>query len=130
MWGDPDTAEIETVGIQTGADRGIIVMIGIGVPNTGMFKQGEVLVRQVVKFAAKRQREFRPARPVTGVVMIVLPAAVVKQGEQTDHRNDRAGSRGEDHRVALDAPPVVGTVDGMGRQERGQFQNRFPEGFV
>ena len=41
---DADPSEIQTVGVPTGADGGVIVMTGVGVPDAGVVEQLEMLI--------------------------------------------------------------------------------------
>jgi hypothetical protein len=53
---------------------------------------------------------------MTVVPTIVLSAAVVKKSEEPNHGGIGSGTCGKQKTVALDPPPVIGTVDGVTRR--------------
>jgi hypothetical protein len=124
---DADAAEVQPVGIPTGADGGVVVMVAGGVPGAGMVKEFEMLVGQIEEFSAQRERERGTACAVVGVVTIVFPAAVVKEGEKAHDRDDGLAVCGDDECIPLDPPPVGRAVDRMRWECRGQGGHVLPE---
>jgi len=106
-----DPAEIEPVGIPTGRDGRVLVELALGMPLARVAQQLEPLVIELVSSSSKTRCKCGTAGTVAGILPIIFPAAVVKEGEQTNDGDIGTGASGEHQRIPLDAPPVVGSVD-------------------
>jgi len=123
-----DTPEVEAVGIPAGANGGIFAELAGGVPGAGVVEGGEGVVGEVEGFAAQGGCQFRAARAVLVIPAVILPADIVKDGEEAGNKDIPTGMLGEVHGVPLDAFPVIEAVDGILPQYKacGHF---LPEGF-
>src|SRR4051812_41938305 len=89
------------------------MLLSLGVPNAGIVKKREEIVRQFVSTPPKTGRILRSPRTVTVVPSIILAPAVVEESEEADHRYIRTCPRREQKPVPLHPPPVVRPVNGM-----------------
>lgn len=111
---DADAAKVKAVGVPASGDGKVFVMTSDSVVDARVEEEVEVAVGQVEELTAKGCGQCRTARTVFGIVVVVLPAAIVKQREEPDDRDDRSALASKDRGVALDAPPVIRAVDGVG----------------
>ncbi len=116
LWFGTDPTKVESVGVPAGADGGVLVVKTIRMAGARSMQEGEAVIGNVEEDAAEGCRELRAPQTVGRIREFVLAAAVVKQGEQTDHHHIRAGAGCEVEAVVFDAPPVRLAVDGTALQ--------------
>lgn len=107
-----DAAEVEPVGIPTGADRRIRRMMAFGVPDAGMDQRVEGGVVEIEEFSPQAGGIRRTAAAMVGIVAFVFPLRVMEPREQAGHQGIRAGLAGQPEAVLLDAFPMCWPVVG------------------
>ena len=108
---DPDTAEVQTVGIPTGLHG----KIRVGLPGcmlaASQLKESEFRSFQVEILSLKFADELRRALPVQGIASVIIAAGVVKKRKQLYDLNIRAVSAGYEETVIAYPCPMPGAVD-------------------
>jgi hypothetical protein len=79
MRNDPDSTEIKPVRIPTRANRWIIVMLAVGVPNAGITKQFKPIIIQGERRATKTPGIKRTSRTMPIVPIIIQPPTIMEE---------------------------------------------------
>lgn len=116
VWGDADSAEVESVGVPASANSRIVVVIAVGVPDASVLEKLKAVVRKVVSCASKGRGILRASCSVSVVPSIVLAAAVVEESEKPNHGDVGPCTCGEQESIALDTAPMVRTMNGIARR--------------
>lgn len=110
--GDNANPAIQAVGVPTRAYGGVIVVMGVGMPDTRVVEQVKVLVGQVEPFAPRIGGEVCAAPTVIDVVAVMDAPGIMKQGEQPDDLDDGpvlvAGVR-----ACISTPPMIRAMNGI-----------------
>ena len=107
---DPDSTQVQPVGIPTRCDRCIIVMHALRVPDASVLKKFEVFVGQMERLPAMATGKLGASRAVPRIPTVVQTTTVVKQGEEPHDVYIRPRSRGEQQPIAFDAAPMIGSM--------------------
>jgi hypothetical protein len=88
MWSGDNTypGKIQTIGIPTRCDSFIRMVSFMSMSVAGYLKNLQFLVCTNKELHVTTELcQFRPAWPMPGITVIILPAAIVKDGEQLDY---------------------------------------------
>lgn len=113
---DADSAQVESVCIPARRDGRVVMVLAVGVPDTCVTEKLEAVVVKHVCAPANSLGKFCTSRSVAIIPAIVLTAAVVEDGEQTNNSDVGLYARGEQETIPLDAPPVVWAVHRVARR--------------
>src|SRR5579875_1855575 len=105
-----DAAELETIGVPTGADRGIGGRLALVVSPESVVEQRQTLSPEGVSIPVEFARECRRAHTVVRVAPIVDTERVVQQSEKENDERVRSCLRREIEACRGDAigvPPAV-----------------------
>lgn len=106
-----DSTQIESICIPTRADGRVVVAITIRVPNAGVLKQVEILIRQLEALTSQARGVVSASFSVTRVPSIVQASAIVEDGEQPDDVNLCPGARCQNQPIPFDSAPVIGAMN-------------------
>lgn len=83
---DPGAAEIEAVGVPAAADRGVVGVIPIGVPDAGKGERIKSAIFHIEETASLCQGKVSPPFAVVRVVVVVHPPGIVKPREEANDK--------------------------------------------
>lgn len=107
---DAYAPKVKAVGVKAGVNRGIPRAVGGSVKTAGLLQHRKLLVAQVFQIVVAQCRyPCCCTRPVLVVKSVVLSAAVVKIGEQTDYQRIDSVSK-QLTPVCINAVPVADSV--------------------
>ena len=109
--GDADPAQVQSIGVPAGADGRIIAVKLVRMAFAGAAEEVKSLVGQLEEDPPELRGKLGAAGSVTGIAIVVLPAAVMEDGKQPDHGGVGGGLRGKPQAVPLHPTPVGRTVN-------------------
>lgn len=107
---DPNSTEIETVGIPAGLDRHIGMRPLVGVAFAGTIQQPEFVVVEIENTAPKLGGELSGTRSMFRISDFVDPPRIVQDGEQGDDIDARSGRLSQFQAILKDSGPVPNTM--------------------
>ena len=102
----PDAPEIEPIRIPAGADGGIIADPAGGMPTASVLEQGKARIGKLKVSTTQLRRQHGAARPVVIIDAVVLPAGIMKEGEEP-HDELIARVLGEITSITSDTIPML-----------------------
>lgn len=126
----PCTTQIQPIGIPAGADGWIIVMMAVGVPNTGVMQEVELVIRQFEPGTADTGSKRGSSAAMVRIETIIQALAVVEEGKQSHHRKDRPRTGRQDARVPFDPAPMIRSMNGVAIPMVRHRYDRCPQGVI
>ena len=85
IWNFSHSPQVKAVGIETGLYRDIGMAAGLGMITAGNMQELKVLSWQVKIMPTQNSGQFRTTPPMVRIAILILPAAIMKQGKELDN---------------------------------------------
>jgi hypothetical protein len=114
---NPDTTEIESVSVPAREHRRVPDRQTVAMPLTCGDQELEFGWPEFERRIRERSGESRRARPMLGIMSIILASRIVQECEQLDDSHVRPRRLGQAETVLTDSSPMSGTVNSMPIQD-------------